>query len=183
MEKKIQVKIQPLEAKAFEPFGSVVEDDTLGYPATELGRVGLERLRVKYRPGADLVDQLAIHFTYNQTFIPVRGSMVLIVAPPPTNREEGEKNGPDAYELNYDQVGAFSMAPGQIAFIEQGTWHNIMTLEPVCQFVNVTRKNEGEGISPAEELEGKIEAANAVRDYVEFVDVRKRDNCVIQLSI
>ncbi len=183
MEKKIPVKIQPLEAAAFKPYGSVVEDDTLGFPATELGRVGLERLRIKYRPDADIVDQLAIHFTYNQTFIPVRGSMVLIVAPPPTNREEGERDGPDAYELDYAQVAAFSIGPGQVAFIEKGTWHNVMTLEPECQFVNVTRKNDGEGISPAEELEGKIAAANAVRDYVEFVDVRKRDNCVIELHV
>ncbi|NNL85492.1 MAG: hypothetical protein HKP27_07565 [Myxococcales bacterium] len=183
MEKHIDVKIQPLEAAAFKPYGSVVEDDTLGYPATELGRVGLERLRIKYRPGADEVDQLAIHFSYNQTFIPVRGSMVLIVAPPPTNRAEGERDGPDAYELDYDRVAAFTIGPGQVAHIEKGTWHNVMTLEPECQFVNVTRKNDGEGISPAEELEGNISAANAVRDYVEFVDVRKRDNCVIRLSI
>jgi hypothetical protein len=52
-----------------------------------------------------------------------------------------------------------------------------------CTLINVTRKNPGEGISPAAELEGKIEKAHAVRPYVEYVDLKKRDNRVIELEL
>ncbi len=183
MEEVIPVKVQPLLADAFKPYGTVIEGEDLGYPETEEGRVGVEKLRLRFRPGADRVEQLAIHFSYNQTFIPLTGSMILIVAPAPGNRDQGEAEGPDAYELDYAQVRAFTLQPGQAAFIEKGAWHNVVTLDRVCNFVNITRKNPNEGPSPAEELEGRIEAAHAVRDYVEFVDVCKRDNKVIQLEI
>lgn len=183
MEDIVSVKLQPLLADAFKPFGTVIEGESLGYPETEEGRVGVERLRLRFRPGADRVEQLAIHFSYNQTFIPLNGSMILVVAPAPGNRAQGEAEGPDAYDLDYAQVRAFTMQPGQAAFIEKGAWHNVATLDRVCDFINITRKNPNEGPSPAEELEGRIEAAHAVRDYVEFVDVGKRDNKVIQLEI
>jgi ureidoglycolate hydrolase len=183
MEAIVQVKVQPLLADAFKPYGTVIEGEDLGYPATEEGRVGIEKLRLRFRPGANRVEQLAIHFSYNQTFIPLTGSMILIVAPAPGNRAQGEAEGPDAYELDYGQVRAFSVQPGQAAFIDKGAWHNVITLDRVCNFINVTRKDPNEGPSPAEELEGKIEGAHAVRDYVEFVDVCKRDNKVIQIEI
>ena len=183
MEERVPVKIQALDPDAFKPYGTVIQNEDLGYPETEEGRVGVEKLRLRFRPGADRVEQLAIHFSYNQTFIPLRGSMILIVAPAPTNREQGEAEGPEAYELDYAQVRAFSLQPGQAAFIEKGAWHNVVTLDSQCDFINITRKNAGEGRSPAEELEGKIEHAHAVRDYVEFVDVCKRDGKVIQLEI
>ena len=183
MEEIVPVKIQPLQSDAFKAYGTVIEGEDLGFPETEEGRVGVEKLRMRFRPGADRVEQLAIHFSYNQTFIPLTGSLVLIVAPAPTNRAQGEAEGPDAYELDYAQVAAFTLQPGQAAFIEKGVWHNAVTLDRVCNLINITRKNPGEGPSPAEELEGQIARAHAVRDYVEFVDVCKRDNKVIQLEI
>ena len=47
----------------------------------------------------------------------------------------------------------------------------------------MTRKNPGEGVSATEELEGRIERIPASRPYVEFVDVKKRDNRVIELEL
>ena len=105
--------------------------------------------------------------------------MVLVVAPPPTNREAG----PAGYELDYDKIAAFVVDPGQAAFIYKGTWHNALTLGSECQFINVTRKDTGEGTSPAEELEGKIERASAVRPYVENINMSKRDDKVIELEV
>ena len=179
MEETIKVKLQPLTAEAFRPYGQVLQQKHLVYPETEEGRVAMEMLQLKYRPNAKRMDQLAIHFSYNQTFIPVQGSLVLIVAPPPRNREAG----PEKYEVAYDKLAAFVLDPGQAAFIDKGTWHNILTLAHDCTFINVTRKNIGEGNSPAGELEGRIELANAVRPYVEFVDLKKRDNRVIELEL
>lgn len=179
MEDALRVKIQPLTAELFRPYGEVLKPKQLIYPETEEGRVAMELLSIKYRPNAKKMDQLAIHFSYNQTFIPVQGSLVLIVAPPPRNREAG----PSGYELDYEKVAAFLVDPGQAAFIYKGTWHNAITLGSECAFLNVTRKNQGEGTSPEDELQGKIERISTIRPYVEYVDLKKRDNRVIELEV
>jgi ureidoglycolate hydrolase len=179
MEDTLRVKIQPLTAELFRPYGEVLKPKQLIYPETEEGRVAMELLAMKYRPNAKKMDQLAIHFSYNQTFIPVQGSLVLIVAPPPRNREAG----PSGYELDYEKVAAFMVDPGQAAFIYKGTWHNAITLGSECTFLNVTRKNQGEGTSPEDELQGKIERISTIRPYVEYVDLKKRDNRVIELEV
>jgi ureidoglycolate hydrolase len=179
MEDILKVKVQPLNAEAFKPYGQVLQPKHLIYPETDEGRVAMEMLQLQYRPNARRMDQMAIHFSYNQTFIPIQGSMVLVVAPAPRNREAG----PAGYELDYEKVAAFTVEPGQVAFIDKGVWHNVITLGAACAFINVTRKNIGEGVSPAGELEGKIERAHAVRPYVEFVDFKKRDNRVIELEL
>ena len=179
MEETMKVKVQPLNAEAFRPYGQVLQPKQLVYPEAEEGRVAMEMLHFKYRPNAKRLDQFAIHFSYNQTFIPMQGSMVLVVAPPPRNREAG----PEGYELDYDKVAAFLVEPGQAAFIYKGTWHNAVALGAECTFINVTRKNPGEGTSQVEELEGRIERVPARRPYVEFVDFKKRDNRVIELEL
>jgi ureidoglycolate hydrolase len=179
MEEAIKIKIQPLNAEAFRPYGQVLQPQQLIYPETEEGRVAMEMLQVKYRPHAKRMDQLAIHFSYNQTFIPLQGSLVLVVAPPPRNREAGA----DGYALDYEKIAAFLVEPGQAAFIYKGTWHNVLTLGNACTFINVTRKNPGEGTSPTDELAGRIERVNAVRPYVEYVDLRKRDQRVLELEL
>ena len=179
MEDALRVKIQPLTAELFRPYGEVLKPKQLIYPETEEGRVAMEMLAIKYRPNAKKMDQLAIHFSYNQTFIPVQGSLVLIVAPPPRNREAG----PSGYELDYEKIAAFMVDPGQAAFIYKGTWHNAITLGRECTFLNVTRKNQGEGTSPEDELQGKIERISTIRPYVEYVDLKKRDNRVIELEV
>lgn len=179
MAEHVKVKIKPLTVEAFAPYGKVLEQKKLIYPEVEEGRVAMEMLSFQYRPNARIMDQMAIHFSYNQTFIPVQGSLILVVAPPPDSRE----GGPEEYAFDYDNVAAFNVDPGQAAFIYKGTWHNALTLGQECSFINVTRKNAGEGISPAGEMEGKIEQAHAVRSYVEFVDMKKRDGRVIELEV
>ena len=180
MEQTLKVKIHPLTAEAFQPYGQVLQPKQLIYPESEEGRVAMEMLTVKYRSSAKKMDQFAIHFSYNQTFIPVQGSLVLIVAPPPRNRDAGQAK----YELDYEKVAAFMVEPGQAAFIYKGTWHNALTLGSNCTFINVTRKNPGEGTSDGEGLEdGRIERIPAKRPYVEFVDVKKRDNRLIELEL
>src|SRR5688572_5644332 len=107
MEQTLTVKIKPLTAEAFRPYGEVLQQKGLIYPETEEGRVAMEMLQFKYRPNAKRMDQLAIHFSYNQAFIPIQGSLVLVVAPPPRNREAGAAN----YEVDYEKVAAFMVDP------------------------------------------------------------------------
>jgi ureidoglycolate hydrolase len=122
---------------------------------------------------------MAVHFSYNQTFIPVRGTMALIVAPAPRNHDAGHEK----YELDYDRIAAFFVEPGQAAFIEKGVWHSAVALGAECEFINVTRKNPGEGTSKLMEELGSMERIPEFRPYVEVVNFRKRDRRVIELEV
>jgi hypothetical protein len=64
----IPVKIRPLSGEAFRRYGQVLERGGLVYPDTDDGRVAMEMLQVRRRPDANQIAQLAIHFSYNQTF-------------------------------------------------------------------------------------------------------------------
>ena len=177
-EETVQVKVQLLTPEAFRPYGKVLERGELIYPESEEGRVAMELLRTKHRPNGRRTEQLAVHFTYNQTFIPVQGSLVLIVAPPPTDREAD----PSTYDFDYDQTAAFLVEPGQVAFIEKGVWHNAVALGAECTFINVTRKNPREGATD-ENTDGRIERVSAKRSYVGFIDLKKRFNRVLELEL
>jgi ureidoglycolate hydrolase len=175
----IKVKVQPLTAEAMRPYGQMLESKQPIFPEVEPGegRVAMELLHIKHRPAAKRMDQMAIHFSYNQTFIPVQGSMVLLLAPAPRNREAGQAN----YEFDYERVAAFLLEPGQAALIDKGVWHNALTFGPECTFINVTRKDPGEGTS--KDVQGRVELVPTMRSYVEFVDLQKRDNRTIELEL
>jgi hypothetical protein len=64
--------------------------------------------KLKQRPTR--IGMLAFHFSYNQTFIPVQGVMVLVVAPPPRNRDAD----PAVYEVDYERIAAFVVEPGSL---------------------------------------------------------------------
>ena len=173
----IPVKIRPLSGETFRRYGQVLERGGLVYPDTDDGRVAMEMLQVRRRPDANQIAQLAIHFSYNQTFIPVQGSMVLVVAPAP----DRQSANPRTYAFDYDHAAAFVVEPGQVAFIDKGVWHSLVPVGAACTFVNVTRKNAQE---PATEEghEAHMERIHAARPYVEYVDLQTRDNRVLALE-
>jgi ureidoglycolate hydrolase len=173
----IPVKIRPLSGDTFRPYGQILERGALVYPEADDGRVALEMLRVRRRPHPHQIAQLAIHFSYNQTFIPVQGSLILVVAPAP-DRQSAD---PSTYTFDYDHAAAFVVEPGQVAFIEKGVWHSLVPVGAECTFVNVTRKNAQE---PATEEgnEARMERIHAVRPYVDYVDLAVRDQRVLALE-
>jgi ureidoglycolate hydrolase len=120
---------------------------------------------------------MAFHFSYNQTFIPVQGAMVLIVAPPPRNREAD----PAAYEVDYERIAAFVLEPGQAVLIDKGTGHNVIPLDLECTAISVT-KNHGTGINQlldiVEGRAGRLQSTSAV----EYVHFGKRDQRLIELD-
>jgi ureidoglycolate hydrolase len=174
----VHIKVQTLTSEGFRPYGQVLERGTMIYPEAEEGKVAMELLRTRRRPNGKQTAQLAVHFTYNQTFIPVQGSMVLIVAPPPTDREAD----PETYDFDFDQAAAFLVEPGQVAFIEKGVWHNVVSMGAECTFINVTRKNDEEGVT-AERRDGRIDQISAVRPYVGYIDLKERYNRVLELEL
>ena len=175
----LKVRLQPLTAEAFCPYGQMLESKQPLFPEVESGkgRIAMELQHLKYRPDAKRLSQMAIHFSYNQTIIPLRGSIVLVVAPAPRNREAGQAN----YEFDYERVAAFLLEPGQAALIDKGVWHNALTFGPECTFINVTRKDPGEGTS--KDVQGRVELVPTMRSYVEFVDLQKRDDRTIELEL
>src|ERR1043166_8069144 len=102
MIKAVKVKLQPLTAEAFKPYGQMLENKQPVFPEVEAGegRVAIELKYMKERPDTRQMHEMAIHFSYNQTYIPLSGSMVLVVAPTPRNRDAG----PERYEFDYDRV-------------------------------------------------------------------------------
>jgi ureidoglycolate hydrolase len=119
---------------------------------------------------------MAIHFSYNQTYVALKGLMCVVVAPPPRNRD-ADISG---YEFDYGGVHAFEVQPGEAVFIEKGVWHHFLSLSPECTYLNVTRKNPGEGVG--RDTAGSIARIHAYRPYIEFVDLAKRDGKVIELE-
>ncbi len=175
-EETLKLKVRPLTAEAFRPYGAILEPGTMVYPEAEEGRVALEILRTRRRPTNRHTQQLAIHFTYNQTFIPVQGSMVLIVAPAPEDREA------DIYAFDFENAAAFLIEPGQGAFIEKGVWHNVVPVGLECTFVNVTRKNADEDQTEMND-EGRVDTISATRTYVGFIDLVERYQRTLELEL
>ena len=120
-EQTVKVKVQTLTQEAFRPYGQALESKQPIFPEVEPGegRVAIEMQKMKRPVNPRRISGMAIHFSYNQTFIPVHGTMALIVAPPPRNRDAGHEK----YELDYERIAAFFVEPGQAAFIEKGMFH------------------------------------------------------------
>jgi ureidoglycolate hydrolase len=176
----IRLKLQPLTASAFRAYGQMLETKQPIFPEVETGegRVAIELLKLKRPENPRRISMMATHFSYNQTFIPVRGTMALIVAPAPRNRPDGH----DRYEVDYERLAAFFVEPGQAAFIEKGVWHYAVALGAECEFINVTRKNPGEGTSRLD-AEMLMDQIPSMRPYVEVLDFRARDKRVIEIEV
>ena len=176
----VKVKIQPLTAEAFKPYGQMLECDKGPiFPEVEPGegRVAIEMKHKKPRPEATRMHQMTIHFSYNQTYIPLRGCKVMVVAPPPRNPQADR----EAYEFDYERLAGFVVKPGHVVIINKGVWHNSFWVGDECIYVNVTRKNPDEGNTV--DVEGRIDLIPLRRKYIEFVDIEKRDNRVIEVDL
>ncbi len=175
----IKVQIQPLTAPAFKPYGQMLAHEQPVFPHVDEGegRVAMEVKHLTPRPETRQMHQMASHFSYNQTYLPWQGSLVLVVAPAPRNREAGLA----AFEFDYEKVAGFLIKPGQGAHIDKGVWHNSFMLGRYCVCINVTRKNPGEGTT--EDEGGRYEVTHAKRPYIDYVDITARDNRVIDLDL
>ena len=173
----VKVKIQPLVACDL-PYAQMLADKHPVFPEVDpgQGRVALEMRTLRHWAEEMQIEQMACHYSYNQTYVALKGVMAVVVAPPPRNRDADIAD----YEFDYGHVSAYEVQPGDAVFIEKGVWHHFLSLTPECRYLNVTRKDPGEGIG--KDTAGSIEKIHALRPYIEFVDVAKRDGKAIQLE-
>ena len=169
----VKVKVEPLTEEGIKPFGHMLQQKEPIFPEVDPGegRVAMEVLRSKRRVDNSRVAEMAIHYSYNQTFIPLKGTKILVLAPAPPKIGKTESD----YPLDYSKVKAFVVEPGQAAIIDKGVWHGSAVGGTECEFINVTRKDPGEKTS--DQFSHPTQ-----RGYVETVDVLKRDNKVIELE-
>jgi ureidoglycolate hydrolase len=176
----VRVKVQPLTREGMKLYGDILDADHPIFPQVDRGQ-GAVAMEVNTLERNDSVRQtlerMAIHGSYTQSFIVLEGSMIMVYAPAPANL----KGDPELMPLDYDRLGAFVLNEGDIAHIHRGVWHGTVILGPYCRFVNVTRKNAGEGTTNVAEVDD--ENLEYSRHYIELVNVRRRDNRQIVLEL
>jgi ureidoglycolate hydrolase len=175
METTIKVKVQPLSVEAFRPYGQLLESRHPLYPEVDGGQSSVVLLHLKQR--SKRIDMMAFHFSYNQTFIPVQGAMVLVVAPPPRNREAD----PAAYEVDYERIAAFVLEPGQAVLIDKGVGHNVTPLATECTAISVTKRHGAEINQILDAVEGRTKQLQSTA-VIEYVHFGKRDHRALELE-
>ena len=140
------LRVEPLIAARFAPFGDVLENDGSArrnyYPAATAAGQGEGELRywISYVEPAQvarlMVAQIERHPYAAQTFIPVQASRWLVIVAP--HQPDGS---PDVSAMR-----AFLAAPGQGISYRRGTWHHGTTvLDAPAQFaVLMWRRTAGD---------------------------------------
>ena len=170
----IKVKVEPLTEEGIKPYGHILQQKMPLFPEVDPGegRPAMELLKSKRHANNNRIEDMAIHYSYTQSFIPLKGSMILVLAPAPPKVGKSEAD----YPLDYSKVKAFVIQPGEGAHIDKGVWHGAACPGTECEFINVTRKDPGEKTSDQF-------AHPTQRGYVEIVEVSKRDNKIIELEL
>jgi ureidoglycolate hydrolase len=176
----VKVKVRPLSREGMKLYGDILDEDHPLFPQVDRGQgaVAMEINTLKRNESTrQTLDQLAIHGTYTQSFIVLKGSMIMVYAPAPANLE----GDPELMPLDYERISAFVLGEGDIVHINRGVWHGAVVLGAACRFVNVTRKDQGEGTTNVAEVDD--ENLEYSRHYIELVNIRQRDKRQIVLEL
>ena len=171
MLKCTEVEIEPLEEKAFEPFGQII--GRRASPPTFAGpHVAGWRMEFGADGPVDLMlnrfvfmpmefSEMERHFNVTQSFIPLGGSPSVMVVAPRTGRD-GAQARPRS-----EMVRAFYVAGNQGVLLWKGTWHALTRFPahpPFADFAMIT------GLDTQLELErektdGSVPALTEVCDF------------------
>ena len=126
-QQEITVKVRPLTAEAFAPYGRVVESDREDLIMQE-GKFTARLMTVRRAPAT--IERINRHMDHSQMFVPLRGDpTVVIVAPPDVPMQP----------FDASKIVAFRADGTQTFIFHPGTWH----IEPralakdECQLINV----------------------------------------------
>ena len=141
----VELKLQPLSAEAFRPYGEVLGPNQALCPETEEGRLSMELTHLwQDGPGrgpapsgavSPSIQRLANHPSSSQIFLPVKGSLVIVVAPPPRNLEADQAD----WDFDWDRLAAFVVEAGQAILVDKGTYHMVVALGQESMVANVNR--------------------------------------------
>jgi ureidoglycolate hydrolase len=178
---QVRVKIQPLTREAMKPYGDILDVDHPLFLEVDAGHgaVAMEINTLQRNNSVrQTLDQMAVHGTYTQSFIVLKGSMIMVYAPAPHDLSASPEN----MDFDYDKISAFVLVEGDIAHINRGVWHGAVVLNDACTFVNITRKDAGEGTTRVVEVDD--ESLKYSRGhYIELVNIRRRDKRQIVLEL
>lgn len=147
----ITIRVQPLTAEAFAPFGEVI--DTAGAPDKLInqglcgrfhdratldfidgGTAGVSLFQAELRRLPHLLDMMERHPLGSQAFLPMSMDGFLVVVAP----DEGGRPGAPL---------AFRTAPGQGVNYRRNTWHGVLTpLSGSGLFAVIDRIGEGDNL-------------------------------------
>ncbi len=123
----VTIKVQPLTAEAFAPYGRVVENDRQPLQMQD-GVFTARYMTVRRVP--ETVDHVNMHTDHSQMFVPLGGDKLVVIVSPPDQKAES---------FDPTSIAAF-LADGTQTFIfHPGTWH----IEPraadkdTCDVINV----------------------------------------------
>jgi len=121
------IRIEPLTAEAFAPFGAVIE---VGERAPDyVGASGTQGWHVAFESGRPLVSLLRTpyqglrfrtmerHFHVSQAFIPLGGEHAAVAVAPPSADSEAVPR--------LDAIRAFLLDGSQGYVLHKGTWHSL----------------------------------------------------------
>ena len=124
---QVTVKVQPMTAEAFAPYGRVVEaqrEDLI----MERGKFTARLMTVRRVP--ETVDHVNMHTDHSQMFVPLNGDRQVVIVAPPEQKAES---------FDPASIAAFLTNGKQTFIFHPGTWH----IEPraadkdQCQVINV----------------------------------------------
>jgi len=123
----ITVKVQPLTAESFAPYGRVVGADREDL-LMQRGKFTARLMTVRRVP--ETIDHVNMHTDHSQMFVPLAGDRQVVIVAPPVQPAEG---------FNPSSIAAFLTNGRQTFIFHPGTWH----IEPraadkdECQVINV----------------------------------------------
>jgi ureidoglycolate hydrolase len=176
----VKVKVRPLSREAMKPYGDILDEDHPILPTVDPGEGAVAfEINTLERNGniRDSLERMAIHGSYTQSFVILSGTIIMVFAPAPANMHGRQEE----LDFDWDNLGAFIMGPGDFCHIDRGVWHGALVTSGSCRFINVTRKNPGEGTTMHEDKLKDIATAN--RPYIEWVNVTERDGKRIALEL
>jgi ureidoglycolate lyase len=126
-QREITLKVQPLTAEGFAPFGRLVTDERETLQMRE-GHFTARLMTVQRAP--QTVDHINRHMDHSQMFVPLNGDRTVLVVAAPDVPEEG---------FDAARIAAFVTDGRSTVIFHPGTWH----IEPraldkdACQVINV----------------------------------------------
>lgn len=173
---RVQITVQPLTEEAFRPYGSIITMGQPGFPQLDDGDPMLKMTRLRQGHRDTNIVQMATHFSYSQAYIPVVGTMVLVLAPPPADPATPR----DQLQPDYDMVAAFAITAGEAVLISRGTWHNLLQLEGESVFVSATRRGTNEIFRDGELVTGRLTEQQMAdyEKYARYIEIIDLDRVV-----